>query len=302
MRKKNSCSYLFLYLFDSISKSKEISIEMIPYMINSFKAMDRPHDVGLIEILPCDDENSNVVNYCMNFGREGTSNEYEFYFHAHLTDEIELPSPLSSMNIDVPLGVRVSGVNTEFQAPLSIHSRKFILSSKEVLFSDSQQRTDLLLESDEIELFAPDGSPAILTNRIQDAANIRIITSSILPYPFSEYRVAPEAKYLDNETLTEAFTKFRRMILMFRSHSKGVLARYCSKIDNRIKKTEIGRSIITKLLKERVIWTDNVYYYIDYERFASIIGVKYDDIRSCIINEKTRAFLVDVVKNQNQRK
>lgn len=302
MKTKNSCSYLFLYLFDTISKSKEIPIEMIPYMINSFKAMDRPHDIGMIEILPCDDENSDVVNYCMNFGREGTSNEYEFYFHAHTTDEIELPSPLSSMNIDIPLGVRVSGINTEFQTPLSIHCRKFILSSKEVLFSDSQQSTDLLLESEEIDLFAPDGSPAILTNRIQDAANIRIITSSILPYPFSEYRVAPEAKYLDNETLTEAFTKFRRMILMFRSHSKGVLARYCSKIDNRIKKTEIGRCIIAKLLKERVIWSDNVYYYIDYERFASIIGVKYDDIRSCIINEKTRTFLVDVVKTQNQRK
>ena len=300
MRTKNSCSYLFLYLFDSISKSKEISIEMIPYMINSFKAMDRPHDLGMIEMLPWDDEKSDVGKYCMNFGREGTTNEYEFYFNARSTDEIELPSPLSSMNIDIPLGVRVSGINTEFQTPLSIRCRKFILSSKEVLFSAvNQQKTGLLLESDEIELFAPDGSPAILTNRIQDAKNIRIITGSMLPYPFSEYKVVPEAKYLD-ESLTEAFTKFRRMILMFRSHSKGVLARYCSKIDNRIKKTEIGRSIITKLLKERVLWTDNVYYYIDYERFACIIGAKYDDIRSCIINEKTRAFLEDVVKNQNQ--
>lgn len=302
MGKKNSCSYLFLYLFDSISQTKEISVDMIPYIINSFKAMDRPHDVGMIEIFPCDDEESDEVNYCMNFGREGTSNEYEFYFRARSTEEIELPSPLSSMNIDIPLGIRVGGINTEFQPPLSIRCRKFILTSKEILFSDSQQKADLILESGEIELYAPDGSPAILTNRIQDGANVRLITSSVLPYPFSEYRVAPETKYLNNEALIEAFTKFRRMILMFRSHSKGVLARYCSKIDNRIKKTEIGRSIISKLLNEKVLWTDNVYYYIDYERFASFIGVKYDDIRSCIINDKTRSFLEEVIKEQNIRK
>lgn len=178
----------------------------------------------------------------------------------------------------------------------------FILTSKEVLFSDSQQKTDLILDCDEIEMAAPDGSPAILTNRISEGSTVRLITSSVLPYPFSEYKVVPEAKYLDNDDLIETFTKFRRMLLMFRSHSKGVLARYCSKIDNRIKKTEIGRSIIAKLLKEKILWTDNVYYYIDYERFASSIGVKYDDIRSCVINDKTRTFLEEVVKNQNQRK
>lgn len=302
MGKKNSCSYLFLYLFDSISDTKEITVEMIPHIINSFKALDRPHNVGMIEIFPCDEEDSAVVKCCMNFGREGTSNEYEFYFVVRSTDEIALPSPLSSMNIDVPSRIGVRGINTEFQTPLSIRCRKFSLTSKEVLFSDSDQQANMILDSDEIEISAPDGSSAVLTNRIQDRANVRIITSSDLPYPFSEYRVVPEIKYLDNEDLIEAFTKFRRMILMFRSHSKGVLARYCSKIDNRIRKTEIGHSIIAKLLKEKVLWSDNVCYYIDYERFASVIGVKYDDIRSCIINDKTRTFLQDVVKIQNRRK
>lgn len=82
---------------------------------------------------------------------------------------------------------------------------------------------------------------------------------------------------------------------MFRSHSKGTLARICSKIDSRIKKNSLGRVIIESLLEDKVLYTDNLYYYINYERFASVIGVKYDDIRSCIINEKTRLFLKNVL-------
>lgn len=296
---KNSCSYLFLYIFDEISDSKEISIPMVSYFINSFKAMDKRHDVGMIELFSSDDDNGDVVNCSLNFGREGAGKEYEFNFKAHIGDEVLLPSPLSSINVDVPLNIRMNRVYTELQSPISIQCNKLSIISKEVLISSDSQRADLILDCKEIVLFAPDGSPTTLINKIPDKSTVKIITKSVLPYPFSEYKYNSDARFLDDDDLVFAFTKFRRMILMFRSHSKGVLARYCSKIDNRIKKTAIGRSIIDKLLKEKVIWKDNDYYYIDYERFASTIGVKYDDIRSCVINEKTRAFLEDIVRQQN---
>ena len=80
-------------------------------------------------------------------------------------------------------------------------------------------------------------------------------------------------------------------MLMFRSHSKGVLARVSSKIDKRIGKTPIGKAIIDKLLIDKILYKEGVMYYVDNDMFAEIIGVKYNDLRSCNINAKTKEFL-----------
>lgn len=298
MMKRNSCSYLFLYLFDAMSQSKEIDILMVPYLINSFKALDRPHDTGLIEILSSEDEVDKTITCELNFGREGTNVEYEFTFKAGQSDVLTLPSPLCSLNVDVPLTLCVKDINIEFQSPLFIHCKRLLLSSKEILFTDNQNKTDMVIYCDSLEEEQTDGTPVLLTNRIHDGSTMKIFTLSPLQYPFSKYRDSSIVTLKDDTKLLLAFTKLRRMILMFRSHSKGTLARFCSKIDNRIKKNNLGRVIIESLLEEKVLYTDNIYYYIDYERFASVIGVKYDDIRSCIINEKTRTFLKNVIDKE----
>ena len=295
MKQHNSSSYLFLYLFNDLSKSKEIDIQMVPYLINSFKALDRPHDTGLIEILSAEDEAGENITCELNFGREGANVDYEFTFHARQSDILTLPSTLNSLNIDVPLTLSVKGINIEFQSPLYIRCKQFLLSSKEVLLTDNQSKTDMVIYCDSLKEIETDGIPILLTNRIHDGSTLKIFTLSPLQYPFSKYRDSSIATLNDDEQILLAFTKLRRMILMFRSHSKGTLARICSKIDSRIKKNSLGRVIIESLLEDKVLYTDNLYYYINNERFASVIGVKYDDIRSCIINEKTRSFLINVL-------
>lgn len=97
------------------------------------------------------------------------------------------------------------------------------------------------------------------------------------------------------EQLYEAFGKLRRMILMFRSHSKGVLARYCEKIDNRIGKTPLGKTLIEGLMQKGVIYTDNTMYYIEITRFGEVLGAKYDDIRLSEMNDKIKAFLMSLI-------
>lgn len=296
MERSKGSSYLFLYLFDSMSESKDISIQMVPYLISSFKALDRPLDIGMIEIFSSDEADAQNIQCEMSFGRENTNKEYEFTFTAHRQDELYLPSPLSSMNIDAPLNICMKGLSIELQSPLSICCYSLDIISKEALITDNQGKTGIVIDSEHMSISSADGSPTLLTNRIHNGSSMKIFTSSTLPYPFSEYKETYQFVLQNDKEISEAFTKFRRMILMFRSHSKGALARYCSKIDNRIAKTNTGRLLLKKLLEEKVIYTDQTYYYINYERFASVIGVKYDEIRSCNINEKTRLFLSNAIK------
>ena len=83
----------------------------------------------------------------------------------------------------------------------------------------------------------------------------------------------------------------RRLLMMFRSHSKGSLARFKEKIDNRIGKGDIGREVLDALIKAGILYSDEKMYFIDSDKMAQKLGVKYDDIRSSIINDKIKQFL-----------
>ena len=78
---------------------------------------------------------------------------------------------------------------------------------------------------------------------------------------------------------------------MFRAHSKGDLARFKEKIDNRIGNSEVGKDVITALLKNGIIYSKEIMYFVDSKKMASELGVKYNDIRSSIINDKIQSFL-----------
>ena len=81
---------------------------------------------------------------------------------------------------------------------------------------------------------------------------------------------------------------------MFRSHSKGDLARYKEKIDNRIGKSKIGKMVLDSLLNKGILYPKDLMYFVDTDKLASELGVKYNDIRSSIINDKIKTFLLAI--------
>jgi hypothetical protein len=121
-----------------------------------------------------------------------------------------------------------------------------------------------------------------------------VITDSKVYHPFTVFTKPRIVASPDEERVFTAYQKLRRMILMFRSNSRGMLARCCSKIDNRIGNTELGKAIISGLIEKGVIDTDGTFYFISYEKFANVLGMKYDDIRSSEINEKVKAFIQSI--------
>ena len=82
----------------------------------------------------------------------------------------------------------------------------------------------------------------------------------------------------------------RRVLLMFRSHIKGDLARYKEKIDN----SKIGKMVLDSLLNKGILYPKDLMYFVDTDKLASELGVKYNDIRSSIINDKIKTFLLAI--------
>lgn len=299
LRKSKSCSYLLVDICDCLITDNTISSGYVPYLLSSFKALDTPASIGNVEILATDEVANTSVTCELVFGREENEREYEFLFTTSFDEAIKIPSPVSALNIDAPINIIFDDVRLDIHSPVSIVCRKVSIHSRDVILGNCIAGTNIIVECDQFEAKCSDGAPNLI-NRNNDKEAFRIITKSSLTYPFIEYRKSAKQLGFDNEDIFEVFKKFRRLVLMFRSHSKGILARYCSKVDKRIGKTSVGKAIIDKLMATNVLWKDNSHYYINYEQFAEVIGVKYDDIRSCNINAKTKDFLSTVISKEKK--
>lgn len=270
----------------------EIDYRFFPYLYESFKTLDHPKDVGTTEIVADDDDEKPVKCY-LSFGRDEVEDEYEFCFIMSDDDILTLPTPVSALNIDAPINVAINNGKTDMQAPVSINCTTLTVASKDLLLTTpTAEMGNIVWDCDEFRAICTDGSVPNLKQRTpQENNRLLIITKTQTYFPFRTYSKDPSAFDSAEDQLNEAYGKLRRMILMFRSHSKGVLARYCEKIDNRIGKTPLGRTLIEGLIQEGVIYTDNIMYYINISKFGEVLGAKYDDIRSSVMNDKITSFL-----------
>ncbi|MDT3388798.1 MAG: hypothetical protein LIR46_13720, partial [Bacteroidota bacterium] len=64
----------------------------------------------------------------------------------------------------------------------------------------------------------------------------------------------------------------------------------------RIGSTKEGRIVIESLVKEGILQQDEKMYYINSEKLAVKLGVKYSDIKSCRITPEIESFLGTIQK------
>lgn len=299
MSKTNSCSYILLDIYSAINKMNSIiDYRLFPYLYKSFKALDLPQNIGTTEIIINERYCSDNKTLCtLNFIRNEEEPEFEFEFEIKDDENLEIPSPLSSIYVDAPINLNFSERQIDIQSSIEINCSKLNISSEEILFSTNNPENSnksIVWECDSFEVESANGKvPLLIFRNPTLRKNFLLFTDSIVNYPFNEFKKS-KLKLDDNKDLTEAYQKLRRMLLMFRSHKKGILARCCSKIDSRIGKTDSGKKIIDKLIEKKVLKKDNNFYIVDYDKFAEVLGSKYDDIRSSVVNDKIKEFLSSI--------
>lgn len=266
LMKAGSCSYLLLDIYSYVKKEGkgEIDYRFFPYLYASFKTLDHPKDVGTTEIVADDDEEGLVKCY-LSFARDGVDDEYNFFFTMRGEDVLKVPTPISDLNIDAPIQVALNESKTDMQAPVSISCTKLTVASKDLLLTTpTENMGNIVWECYDFQSMCPDGTVPNLLQRTPAKNNkLLIITNAQTYFPFNDYSKTPAHVDASEAQLYEAYGKLRRMLLMFRSHSKGVLARYCEKIDNRIGKTSLGKTLINGLKEKGVIYTDK--YHVLYQ-------------------------------------
>ncbi|MDF2397861.1 hypothetical protein GWQ44_20120 [Pseudomonas sp. 3MA1] len=197
-------------------------------------------------------------------------------FNAQSSGVVRLGRRVSNVNIDADeLYVEVgTGDLLELVAPVSINCGVLQLSCQHVAVKSEPQESEgvVTLEAQEVVV-----DPTITPPAVRGGAQLRVTWPDSISYPWTEYTSAESKEHDPN--LIRLLRVFRRLVMAFRSHSKGRLARFKDKIEHvRMLKGEEGRKLLEKLSQDKVISLEGAMYYLDADALGSKTGASFIDV------------------------
>ncbi len=297
LNKTQISSFMFFYLFKELNKKQNIDVEIIPYLFNSLKMLDNKSHYYSLEIEASDDNDEHPLSYDVTFvSSDNSLDDYEF--HTVIYDKLVWFGTISDINVDISQDFVMSSKRTDMFAPSYIHCENLVVHSNEINYSFRDLSKSIIIEADSIITDIPSGELPKIQGVGCTSGNFTILTPNSIIYPYCNYRKKANDEELKmSVVMTEIYQKMRRALIMFRSHSKGQLAKSHAKIDNRIGSTLLGKNVIKALVNNHIIYRDEHVYVIDKEAMDKFLGVKFDGIRNSTITNTMLKFLSDIEKN-----
>ncbi len=291
-------AYMLFYIYDELAdKNRTIDKEFIPYLFESLKALDKKGHYSSMELTVQKVDKSTKDIICeLEFFKAGiTTDDYSYSVYTNCADTLYVGTEINNMTIDLPVTVGISADKVDCTPPAYIKCNTIECTASEILLNAGVHDESVVLECNNFCVKCGNkGTLPILTNKGRmDGKQFQLICKNQLSYPFVQYSAHALEDSIPTD-IQDKYQKMRRLLLMFRSHSKGDLARYKDKIDNRIGNSSIGKKVLDALIEKGILYSKEMLYFIDLEKMAIELGVKYDDIRSSIINDKVKHFLANI--------
>ena len=299
--KEYSNSYIFFNIFNELHKGEQIELSLVPYLyasLNTLEVKDHQHSLDLYVDQSSDDGNLLFLNADFDDTVNGQEN-YEFKITVDADKEFIIGNFLANANIDIPMSVSLSFPRTELASPIFLSCKKLIVCSNEIIVTQQNCNQKIVIEANCITTHTIDNLPSIRT--FGNNGVLRIICPDSLQYPYSDYQTSEFLSNLEEFTEQERgyYMKLRKTLIMFRSHSKGKLAKCCSKIDSRVGRKDDGKPVLRALIDNHIIYKDNFMYYLDLDAMDKYLGVSFDGIKECIINDKIKTFISKIVNTKD---
>jgi hypothetical protein len=217
-----------------------------------------------------------------------------FVFHSNLdgTEPVDLGHRLSGTYVSLPCDVLFSGSQElEFTAPVEVSARRLILQSTALTLRRSTQGPQdhyVLLQGEKVESTLS----RILTNGVP--LTFAVSDKSGLTYPAIQY--AEKKDQLPSDPLLrKKYLRLKRILLEFRSHSRGSLARYKEKIEqDRVLSGPMGHAVLSKLLDDNILKIEGSFYFLQPEGVNNHLGVSWLDLKKGLISDKLVEYLKSI--------
>ncbi|TBW13030.1 hypothetical protein E0E50_00705 [Azotobacter chroococcum subsp. isscasi] len=214
----------------------------------------------------------------------------------------KLSSPKGGL---ITLGRKVSGVliacehtnvqlglggQLELVSPTSVQCRQLRLVCDQVVVKTDPRTTEdmILLEAEELVAGNSVSAPIV-----RPAAVFRVSWPNSEAYPWTPFNIT--AVHEEAPHVSEGLRTLRRLVMAFRSHSKGQLARFCDKIEHsRMLKGKVGEALLQKLINDGVVWAEGPMYCLDANKLGAQAGISFQDAQAKRYSKQTREYVSDL--------
>lgn len=297
MRTRRVNSFMLFYLYIELNKNEQIDAEVIPYLYNSLKTLDSKELNYSLEIESSDKVIEEPLSYDVSFV-PSDSKQKEYEFTTYLNGPMVWHGPISDITIDISNDFVMEDERIDMFVPSYINCKNLVVKSSELNYSNRGRLNNIIIEAEHIISETSTGIVPHIKGVGCNKDALSFICFDRLPYPYCDYQKKKSEEDVEmSSEMVEAYKKMRRTLIMFRSHSKGQLAKHHEKIDNRIGNTLIGKAVIDALLEKHIIYQEEHVYVIDNDSMDNYLGVKFDGIRNSTITKPMFQFLDDIVKN-----
>lgn len=202
---------------------------------------------------------------------------------------ITLGRKVSGVSIDcehtsVQLGL---GGQLELISPTIVQCQQLYLTCDQVVVKTDPKSTEEVVLLEAQELLAGNSVSAPI---VRPTAIFRVSWPGSEAYPWTSFNVADaqgEAAHV-----SEGLRTLRRLVMAFRSHSKGQLARFRDKIDHfRMLKGRVGEALLQKLIDDEIIWAEGAMYCLDANKLGAKVGISFQDAQAKEYSQQTRDYL-----------
>jgi hypothetical protein len=190
-------------------------------------------------------------------------------------------------HLDVVIG---SGNPVELVAPVAINAARVAFDCPELVVArgdptNAAEDSAVIIEAGELLRSSVTSVPVV-----RKGAAFSVSWPNAMVFPWSHFAGEPEGT--NGADINNGLRALRRLVLAFRSHSKGRLARFQGKIEHaRMTKGPIGVAVRKKLLSDKILSLEGDYYFLNPTALGRIVGATYQDVKLKRFNESVRNYV-----------
>ena len=219
---------------------------------------------------------------------EATPEKYQFTTNA--LNLLTLGRRIANLAIDAPSLYVVLGSKDvlEMLAPVTVQCQTLDFQCDRLVVKAGKQagfNSAVVLEAQEAT-----AAHVRTTPLVSQGAELLLSWPGDAAFPWTDY--SDKRIRHDDVELADLLRIFRRLVMAFRSHSKGRLARFKDKVDHaRMLKDDRGRALLEKMKADRIISNEKHMYFLDPDALGEKVGASFQDVNLKRYADRTLAYL-----------
>lgn len=209
------------------------------------------------------------------------------YFESDQTGAVRMGVHVEDVEVTVPYTQVEIGPGSEavLVAPVSIQCAKLIISTDKIIVESPLERRAAAVFLEAKSLYSP---KMVSVPVLRGDAVLAASWPDVRAHPWTSFATEPTP--IEDPRVDEALRRLRKLVIAFRSHSKGRLARFKEKIDHARMTKGTGQVVLKTMLAESVVSLEGSMYFLDPDRLMAQAGVNYTDCMARRFGSKAIAF------------